>query len=446
VLVGFPEGGYATMSLMIDDTHDLALASWVDTAQGHANFPVQNLPLVVFKPGDGPVRLGTAIGEYVLDLGAAADLELIDPRIVPFLRGETLNRLLAMPPSWRQILRRELSSLLCDERCQAGVLPHLYPASDCVFALPAQIGDYTDFYVGIHHATNVGRLFRPDAPLLPNYKFVPIGYHGRSSSVRPSGEPVTRPSGQLRAADAEVPGFGPSRRLDFELELGIWVGEGNALGRPIPIDEAPQHIAGFCLLNDWSARDIQAWEYQPLGPFLSKSFQSTVSPFVITPEAMAPFRQAQPDRPDGDPQPLPYLWSEDDQRCGALGLDLQVLINSAQMRAKGLDPLVLSTSAAANMYWTVAQLLTHHTSNGCNLRPGDLLGTGTISGPTVDSFGSLLEISNGGKNPVHLPTGETRTFLEDGDEIILRAQARREGYVPIGFGDCRAIIQPAVQA
>uniref|UniRef100_UPI001576830D fumarylacetoacetase n=1 Tax=Sphingomonas bacterium TaxID=1895847 RepID=UPI001576830D len=309
--------------------------------------------------------------------------------------------------------------------------------------LPAAIGDYTDFYVGIHHAENVGRQFRPDAPLLPNYKWIPIGYHGRASSIRPSGVPVVRPRGQRKAPDADAPVFGPSARLDYELELGIWVGAGNPLGTPIPIAEAGEHVAGFCLLNDWSARDIQAWEYQPLGPFLAKNFHSSVSPWVVTAEALAPFRTAQPARPDGDPQPLPYLLDADDQAHGALALTLEVTLTTTRMRAEGAAPHRLSRGPATNMYWTVAQIVTHHASGGCNLQPGDLIGTGTISAASDDGFGSLLEISRGGSRPVTLAGGETRGFLEDGDEVVMTARAEAPGYVPIGFGECRARVLPS---
>jgi fumarylacetoacetase len=300
--------------------------------------------------------------------------------------------------------------------------------------LPAQIGDYTDFYVGIHHATNVGRQFRPDQPLMPNYKYVPIGYHGRASSVRSSGEPVIRPSGQRKAGDADAPEFGPSRRLDYELELGIWIGRGNELGTPIPIGRADEHIAGFCLLNDWSARDLQAWEYQPLGPFLAKNFLTSVSPWVVSPQALAPFRKPMPPRPPGDPQPLPYLQEAGD---GALAIQLEVTLSTGQMRSAGLPPHVLSRgSADAAMYWSATQIVAHHSSNGCNLQPGDLIGTGTLSTDSEQGLGSLLEISRGGKQPVELPSGETRSFLEDGDEVTLRAWCEAEGAVRIGIGEC----------
>jgi fumarylacetoacetase len=337
-------------------------------------------------------------------------------------------------------LRIALSGVLTDPAARAQVEPHLHAASACDMHLPCRIGDYTDFYVGIHHALNVGRQFRPENPLLPNYKHVPIGYHGRASSVRPSGEPVIRPNGQTLPPGASAPVFGPAKRLDYELELGVWVGPGNALGEPIPIAQAPDHIAGLCLLNDWSARDLQAWEYQPLGPFLGKNFHTTVSPWVVTTEALAPFRILQAPRPEGDPRPLGYLWDAADQDGGALAMTVEARLLTPAMRAADLAPHRLGSAAAANMYWTLAQILTHHASGGCNLQPGDLLGTGTISGATDDSLGSLLEITGGGAAPILLPTGERRGFLEDGDEVILAARAEAPGRVSIGFGDCRGVI------
>jgi fumarylacetoacetase len=343
-------------------------------------------------------------------------------------------------------LRARLAELLGEDSAErAKVEPLLHRAADCTMRLPALIGDYTDFYVGIHHATNVGRLFRPDNPLLPNYKWVPIGYHGRASTVVPSGVPVRRPSGQRKRPDEAAPSFGPCRNLDYELELGVWIGPGNEQGTPVPIGRAGEHVAGCCLLNDWSARDVQAWEYQPLGPFLAKSFATTVSPWIVTPEALAPFRTAQPARPEGDPAPLGYLLDEADQREGALEIELEVLIATERMRAAGHPPRRLALSGTRHMYWTVAQMIAHHTCNGCGLRPGDLLGSGTISAPTRDGYGSLLETTQGGKAPVALPGGESRSFLEDGDEILLRARARREGAAPIGFGECRAVVLPAGQ-
>ena len=435
--------GALTMAFpVIDETHDPDLRSWVESAAGDEIYPVQNLPFGVFTLGDGKRHIGVAIGNAVLDLAPLAARLPECARAA--LDGATLNALLALPATERAALRRAISRLLCDPDAQAAVHPHLWLATEVEMQLPATIGDYTDFYVGIHHATNVGRVFRPDNPLLPNYKYVPIGYHGRASSIRVSGVPVRRPAGQRKPPDAEAPVFGPSARLDYELELGIWIGPGNALGEPIPIAEAGDHIAGFCLLNDWSARDLQAWEYVPLGPFLAKNFHTTISPWVVTAEALAPFRPPQPERPKDDPRPLPYLWDADDQARGALALDLAVSLSSERMRAAGMPPQRLSTGPASNMYWTAQQIVAHHTSNGCDLNPGDLLGTGTISAPDLDGCGSLLELSSNGTAPVTLPTGERRTFLEDGDEVRIGATARASGYVPIGFGDCRAIILPAL--
>jgi len=427
----------------IDETHDPARSSWVEGADGHPDFPVQNLPYGIFSPPGGDVRAGVAIGDRIFDLRAAAEAGLLPAGAASALGGTTLNALMALPAIDRVALRRWLSALFSDAGQREAVEPLLHRAADCALHLPAAIGDYTDFYVGIHHATNIGKLFRPDNPLLPNYKYVPIGYHGRASSIRPSGVPVARPQGQSKAPDADAPVVGPSQRLDYELELGIWIGAGNALGERVPIAGAADHIAGFCLLNDWSARDFQAWEYVPLGPFLAKNFQSTISPWVVTAEAMAPFRIAQPARPEGDPRPLPYLWDEADQAHGALAIDLEVHLSSARMRAQGLAPMRLSRGPASSMYWTAQQIVTHHASNGCNLNPGDLLGTGTLSGPTPDSYGSLMELTQGGKTKIVLPTGEERAFLEDGDELALTAVARADGYVPIGFGQCRAVIEPA---
>jgi fumarylacetoacetase len=358
----------------------------------------------------------------------------------------SLNNLFASGAKARQALRSAASQLLdakgSDRRRIEAISDRvLRRAAECVMHLPARIGDYTDFYVGIHHATNVGKVFRPDNPLLPNYKHVPIGYHGRSSSIVPSGTTIRFPSGQLKDADASAPTFGPSRRLDYELELGIWVGTGNNLGDTIPINEADSHVAGFCLLNDWSARDIQGWEYQPLGPFLSKNFATTISPWVVTPEALAPFRTPQSPRPAGDPRPLPYLWNERDQSGGGIDLALEVLLATPGLREKGLPPHRIALSSTRHMYWTVAQLVTHHTSNGCNLQPGDLFGSGTISAPEATGFGSLLEATRGGQNPIRLESGEERRFLEIGDEVILRARTPQGQAVKIGFGECRGMIE-----
>jgi fumarylacetoacetase len=429
-----------------DQTHDPKRTSWIESANGHPDFPVHNLPFGIFSTASGSARPGVAIGNEIVDLAALSGAGLLGGIPAQPLSTSTLNALFALPAATRGQLRARLSDLLSDHAHRASVEPHLHAADACTMHLPAAIGDYTDFYVGIHHATNVGKLFRPDNPLLPNYKHVPIGYHGRASSVRPSGTPITRPSGQLKAPDGDSPTFGPSRRLDYELELGIWIGSGNELGAPIPIAQAASHVAGYCLLNDWSARDLQAWEYQPLGPFLAKNFMTSVSPWVVTAEALAPFRTPQPTRPEGDPRPLDYLWNEADQQQGALGIELEVSLLTARMRDAGLAPARLSRGPASNMYWTVAQIVTHHASNGCNLNSGDLLGTGTISAPTDDGYGSLIELSSGGKRPLELPNGEIRTFLEDGDEVILTGRAIAEGWTPIGFGACRGTVLPAVES
>src|SRR4051794_15762321 len=403
--------------------------SWVQSAKG-SDFPIQNLPLGIFSEAKGRRRPGVAIGDYVLDLSGIADL--LDDRWREDLSQPVLNAWLARGSEAQRELRLRLSEILSDGRFRDDVEAQLVGQTEVRLHVPCLVGDYTDFYVGIHHATNVGKQFRPDNPLLANYKYVPIGYHGRASSVRASGEPVIRPSGQRKRPDAEVPEYGPSRRLDYELELGIWIGEGNELGQPIPIGEAADSIAGYCLLNDWSARDLQAWEYQPLGPFLAKNFGSTISPWVVTPEALAPFRMAQPPRPEGDPVPLPYLRDEADQREGAIALKLEVLLLTPGLRKKGLPPHRLSLSDTRHMYWTVAQMVAHHASNGCNLQPGDLFGSGTISAPGEEGYGSLLEATQGGKVPVRLASGEERRFLEDGDEVVLRARASRQGFATIG--------------
>ena len=437
---------------MIDATHSAARRSWIASANGHAHFPIQNLPLGVFAPPRGSARGGTAIGDEIFDLAAALELGLFEglaARAAEAASGATLNALFALGREARVALRRRLGEILdADGRERARAEPMrarlIHRAADCRLEIPAAIGDYTDFFAGIHHATNAGKLFRPDNPLLPNYKYVPIGYHGRASSITVSGATLRRPNGQRKGASDAVPSFGPSRSLDYELELGVWIGPGNALGEPIPIVDAVNHIAGFCLLNDWSARDIQGWEYQPLGPFLGKSFCTTISPWVVMPEALAPFRTAQAARPAGDPAPLPYLLDAADQATGALDIDLEVLLLTPGLDAKRLPPQRLSLGNARHLYWTAAQLVTHHSSGGCNLRSGVLFGTGTISAPADDGLGSLLEISAGGRRPLTLASGETRRFLEDGDTVIMRAHGRREGFVPIGFGECRGTIAPAL--
>ncbi|MBC3268508.1 fumarylacetoacetase [Pseudomonas sp. SWRI81] len=422
--------------------------SWVASANGHRDFPLQNLPLGVFSINDSAPRAGVAIGEHIFDLQVALEAGLFDGvarSAVEAMRGGQLNAFFELGRAARVALRSRLLELFSEgstlrsniEAQGAKLLPL---AADCQMHLPARISDYTDFYVGIEHAQNVGKLFRPDNPLLPNYKHVPIGYHGRASTVRASGTAVRRPKGQTLPAGQNEPTFGPCARLDYELELGIWIGPGNEMGEPIAIGDAAEHIAGFCLLNDWSARDIQAWEYQPLGPFLSKSFITSVSPWVVTAEALEPFRTAQPARPEGDPQPLPYLFDKRDQDGGAFDIELEVLLLTEAMREQNLPAHRLTLSNTRYMYWTVAQMVAHHSVNGCQLQAGDLFGSGTLSGPENGQFGSLLEITEGGKKPIELASGEVRKFLEDGDEIILRARCARDGHASIGFGECRGTV------
>ncbi|WP_375739724.1 fumarylacetoacetase [Pseudomonas boanensis] len=425
--------------------------SWITSANGHPDFPLQNLPLGIFSPHGASPRGGVAIGDAIFDLKVACDAGLFSGEAADAAQsacGDSLNAFFALGTSARRALRAQLQELLAEgspaqERLEAMGQALLPSMATCQLHLPAHVGDYTDFYVGIHHANNVGRLFRPDNPLLPNYKYVPIGYHGRASTVCVSGTPVRRPIGQTMPPGQTEPNFGPSKRLDYELELGIWIGQGNAMGDSIAIGEAQDHIAGYCLLNDWSARDVQAWEYQPLGPFLAKNFGTSVSPWVVTAEALEPFRKAQPARPEGDPQPLPYLLDDADQATGAFDIELEVLLLTADMREQGLAPHRLALSNTLNMYWTVAQMVAHHSVGGCKLQAGDLFGSGTLSGPQPDAFGSLLESTFGGKEALTLPNGEKRTFLEDGDEVILRARCQRDGYASIGFGECRGVVLAA---
>jgi fumarylacetoacetase len=425
-----------------DETHDPSLRSWVESAnRAGSDFPIQNLPYGVFETNRAAPRIGVAIGDQILDLRASADLGLLDalPVAAEACRGSSLNLLMSLATDMRAGLRRVVSRLLAagNRRSAATVL---VPMSDARMLLPATIGDYTDFYASIHHATNVGSMFRPDNPLLPNYKWVPIGYHGRASSVVVSGTPVCRPSGQSRPQGADAPVFGPCRQMDYELEIGAWIGGENALGEPVPIAEAERRLFGITLLNDWSARDIQSWEYQPLGPFLGKSFATTVSPWVVTAEALAPFRVPSGERSSGDPDPLPYLSDSGDRAAGGISIELEVSILTAQMREAGQAPARISHSNFRQLYWTLGQMIAHHTSNGCNLRPGDLLGSGTVSGPTKEERGCLLELSWRGTEPLALPNGETRTFLATGDEVVMTGWCSAEGAVRIGLGECRGVL------
>jgi fumarylacetoacetase len=408
--------------MKLDETHDPALKSWVEPANAvNADFPIQNLPFCLYRHGAAAPRIGVGIGNQIFDAA----------------KYSSLTELMALGREALSQLRLRLSRTLRADH------PHpprhlLHPIAECALLPPGEIRDYTDFYASIYHATNVGSMFRPDNPLFPNYKYVPIGYHGRASSIVLSGAPIHRPSGQLQDGNG-APVYAPSRQLDYECELGFFVGEGNPQGAPIPIAEAENHIFGVCLLNDWSARDIQRWESQPLGPFLSKSFATTISPWIVTLDALEPFRVPRLQRAE-DPQPLPYLDSEHDRAEGGIGLTLEVWLTTQKMRAEKVEPVRLSRAPFDHMYWTPAQMLTHHASNGCNLRSGDLLGSGTVSGPEKESRSCLLELTWRGTEPITLPTGETRTFLENGDEVILRGYAEREGARRIGLGECRGTI------
>jgi len=432
----------------MDHTHDPALRSWVPGADApDAEFPIQNLPFGIFRrrgTEEAP-RAGIAIGDHVLDVPALADLGLVSGHALAAARAgasDSLNALMALGPAASRALRHAVVDLLrVGGAGEAHATRLLVPMADADLFAPARVGDYTDFYASIYHATNVGSMFRPDHPLLPNYKYVPIGYHGRASSIVASGAEVRRPWGQTRNAPDQPPQFGPSRRLDYELEVGMYVGAGNALGQPVPVAAAEEHVFGLGLVNDWSARDIQTWEYQPLGPFLAKNFATTVSPWVVTLDALAPFRAPAFARAEGDPAPLHYLAGP----AEAAGFDvtLEVWLTSAAMRAAGAEPMLVSRGSFTNMYWTMAQLVAHHTSNGCNLQPGDLLASGTVSGPEQESRGCLLERTWKGTEPLQLPGGERRAFLEDGDEVALRGYCTRAGRTRIGFGECRGRIVPA---
>ncbi len=438
--------------MSLNETHDAGLRSWVASANtGASDFPIQNLPYAVFRRAGSQEawRGGVAIGDQVLDLARASAIKALGDAVQPQLEAASqqhLNGFMAMGPAAWSALRLALSRALREgAAAQAALQDCLVAQSDVEYTVPAQVGDYTDFYTSVHHATNVGQLFRPDNPLMENYKWVPIGYHGRASSLRVSGVDFRRPMGQLKAPDATAPALKPCARLDYELEMGIYTGAGNAWGEAISMDEAEHHIFGLCLLNDWSARDIQAWEYQPLGPFLSKNFATTVSPWIVTLEALEPYRTAFT-RPATDPQPLPYLSSAANSERGAFDVQLSVALETGRMRAEGQAAQQITHTSYRHAYWTMAQLVAHHSVNGCDLQPGDLLGTGTLSGPTSSEAGALLELTEGGKKPVALANGESRTFLQDGDAVILRGWCEKPGAARIGFGECRATVLPARQA
>ena len=424
----------------LNETHNPKRRSWLASAnEASCDFPIQNLPFGRFrKPGDSGLRIGVAIGDQVLDLRATG---LVDT--------DDMNALMAASPAERQALRAAISVGLAEGSDKQAAWQDLLHAQAAVeMAVPCRIGDYTDFYVGIHHATRVGTLFRPDNPLLPNYKWVPIGYHGRASSIGVSGQRFARPLGQLKGA-ADAPVLGASQRLDYELELGFFAAAGNALGERIPIGDAERHLFGVTLLNDWSARDIQAWEYQPLGPFLAKNFATTISPWIVTMQALAPYRLAW-DRPAHEPQPLAYLDSANTRAEGALDIQLEVWLESAERRAAGAGATRLTHTSFKHQYWTVSQMVAHHTVGGCNLQAGDLLGSGTISGPTLDQAGAMIELTASGRNPLTLDAGngktEQRGFLHDGDAVILKGWCEKPGVARIGFGESRGTVLPAIGA
>lgn len=436
--------------MALNETHDPALQSWVASANtGSSDFPIQNLPFAVFrrKGSSEAFRGGVAIGDQVLDMAAVNAAKALGADVqaqVDAAAQSQLNTLMAMTSAQWSALRLALSrALRAGAAEEAALKACLVPQADVEFTVPAKVGDYTDFYTSVYHATNVGKLFRPTNPLMENYKWVPIGYHGRASSIRISGVDFKRPSGQLKAPDAN-PALLPCNRLDYELEMGIYAGAGNAWGDAIGIDDAENHIFGLCLLNDWSARDVQAWEYQPLGPFLSKNFATSISPWIVTLEALAPYRTAFT-RPAEDPQPLPYLSSDTNSQQGALDVQLTVAIQTEKMRTEGQPAEQITQTSYRHAYWTMAQLIAHHTVNGCDLQPGDLLGTGTLSGPTMAEAGALLEITEGGKKPLSLSNGETRTFLQDGDAVVFTGWCEKPGAARIGFGECRATVLPARQ-
>ena len=441
----------------VNSTHEPTLKSWIESAnEPGTDFPIQNLPYCVFQKSNGNPSIGVGIGDQILDLRQCAETGLLPDQFVESASQPVLNSLMGLPVGAQSQLRRLIMGLLIEHTTTERMVLEkaLVFQSDVSFQLPCNIGDYTDFYASVYHATNVGSMFRPDNPLLPNYKHIPIGYHGRASSIVVSGTPIRRPVGQLSPSDVGgTPNRTACKLLDYELEVGCFVGNGNELGSSISIAEAEEHLFGLTLLNDWSARDIQKWEYQPLGPFLAKSFASTISPWIVTMEALAPFRCAEFKRPEGDPLPLQYLHTESNSKSGGIDLRLEVYLRTEQMQQQGIDPQMLTRGSFTDLYWTLGQMLTHHSSNGCNMRSGDMIGSGTVSGLARDSRGCLLELTWDGdqnnavpgtqRTPITLPTGEERKFLADGDEVIIKGFCETDSHRRIGFGSCAGKILPA---
>ena len=436
----------------LDHSHSEFARSWVLTAnEAGCDFPIQNLPFAVFRRANSaePFRGGVAIGDQVIDLAVVAQAQCLDGlahTAAAACAQPALNEFFALGPDAWKALRHGLFELLEKAFYGAKVdaLRACLLAQHAVeFTVPTRIGDYTDFYTSMDHARNIGNMIRPDDPLAANFKWMPIAYHGRASSIGVSGQGFNRPMGQAMPPGAKTPLFGPCARLDYELELGIYIGQGNVQGRPIPLEKSEQHIFGMCLLNDWSARDIQFWEMAPLGPFLGKNFCTTISPWIVTMDALLPYRQAWA-RASDEPQPLAYLDAATNRAQGALDISLEVLLSTEKLRATGMPPSRLSGTSFKHQYWSIAQMVTHHTSGGCNLQAGDLLGSGTISGPGQGEAGALIELAYGGTKPVTLGNGEQRGFLHDGDAVVLRGWCEKPGFARIGFGECRGEVLPAL--
>ncbi|MEO8855538.1 MAG: fumarylacetoacetase [Burkholderiaceae bacterium] len=437
-------------------THDPAASSWLPAANAPGcDFPIQNLPFAVFRRtgSDEKFRGGIAIGNQVLDLAALGSSAALSGAVRDATRlcaGDALNDFLAAGPTAWQALRHAVFALLKQDASPDMVSITrgcLVPMDEAEYTLPNRIGDYTDFYTSLDHARNVGVMIRPDDPVSPNFRWMPIAYHGRASSIGVSGQQFARPMGQAMPPGASTPVYGACARLDYELELGVHIGVGNRQGHAISLDQAEQHIFGICMLNDWSARDIQFWEMNPLGPFLGKNFATTISPWIVTMEALLPYRQAW-SRAEGEPQPLAYLDAGGNRQHGAIDIQLEVALQTAQRQKQGDAPARLSRTSFKHQYWTVAQMVTHHTMGGCNLQPGDLLGSGTISGPSPDQAGAIIELAKGGTAPITLAGGsgptEQRRFLEDGDSVIFRGWCETDGAARIGFGECRGTVLPFV--